>query len=592
MPPRDTTLLADGSTPVPSTPDDRAFDVREIPFSRRGSWLDLSPVIALHHRSDTIHLVSHRNGFHGVLALTPEVGGAAADAQWSADPATFRWSSARGTVEAAFDGTDAVRLRGSGMALRLADAAAALTPFTGTYLFVDPSDDAIVFTSYETGHRYRISVFRGAHTVTGSEALGAATREVVLGADDGDWEAEVREATSQQTAGRPAPTFEEVVSGSAADFRGYLDDLAPWRDTRTPAAARAVYVLWSATVAPSGLMARESVLMSKHWMDKLWSWDHCFNALALAPGRTDAAVDQFLAPFDHQDDRGALPDSVTHTEVLYNYVKPPIHGWALRRLRETAARPLSREELERIHDGLVRWSRFWLDSRRRPGHALPYYQHGNDSGWDNSTTFDVDRVIEAPDLAAFLSLQLEVLADLADELGRPSAQWRSAADSLVAALLEQLWTGTELVAVGALSGRTSTASSLLNLLPLVLGERLPADVRAVLAQRLEEHLTEHGPATEPVSSPHYEDDGYWRGPIWAPSTALVEDGLRHSGFPDLADTVSERFRALCERSGFAENFDARTGAGLRDRAYTWTAAVYLTLAAAYVRSEDPPGSEA
>ena len=39
----------------------------------------------------------------------------------------------------------------------------------------------------------------------------------------------------------------------------------------------------------------------------------------------------------------------------------------------------------------------------------------------------------------------------------------------------------------------------------------------------------------------------------------------------------------CESSGFAENFDAGTGAGLRDRAYTWTAAVYLLFAAAHVR---------
>jgi glycogen debranching enzyme len=125
----------------------------------------------------------------------------------------------------------------------------------------------------------------------------------------------------------------------------------------------------------------------------------------------------------------------------------------------------------------------------------------------------------------------------------------------------------------------STASSLLNLMPLVLGERLPAPIREALATRIHDHLTEHGLATEPTSSAHYEDDGYWRGPIWAPSTALLEDGLRASGHPELADAVSARFRALCERSGFAENFDARTGAGLRDRAYTWTAAVYLMLAA-------------
>jgi hypothetical protein len=34
---------------------------------------------------------------------------------------------------------------------------------------------------------------------------------------------------------------------------------------------------------------------------------------------------------------------------------------------------------------------------------------------------------------------------------------------------------------------------------------------------------------------------------------------------------------LCAASGFAENFDAMTGAGLRDRAYSWTAAAYLAL---------------
>ncbi|MFL6169400.1 MAG: MGH1-like glycoside hydrolase domain-containing protein, partial [Ornithinibacter sp.] len=161
--------------------------------------------------------------------------------------------------------------------------------------------------------------------------------------------------------------------------------------------------------------------------------------------------------------------------------------------------------------------------------------------------------------------------------------WRTQRDELLAALLDQLWTGSHFMARGALSGRVSTSSSLLTLMPLVLGKRLPAPVLEALADGIRAHLTEHGLATEPTGSAHYEDDGYWRGPIWAPSTALIEDGLRTGGFTDLADAVSARFRALCERSGFAENFDARTGAGLRDRAYTWTAAVYLILAADHAR---------
>ena len=68
---------------------------------------------------------------------------------------------------------------------------------------------------------------------------------------------------------------------------------------------------------------------------------------------------------------------------------------------------------------------------------------------------------------------------------------------------------------------------------------------------------------------------------------LVEDGLRRAGHVGLADDISRRFRALCERAGFAENFDALTGAGQRDRAYTWTASAYLLLAAAYRARHEP-----
>ena len=170
-------------------------------------------------------------------------------------------------------------------------------------------------------------------------------------------------------------------------------------------------------------------------------------------------------PFDHQDEAGAPPDSVAHTEALFNYVKPPIHGWAFERLRQGLSRPLTTFELESAYDGLSRWTNYWLTWRRIPGHELPYYQHGNDSGWDNATTFDRDRIIEAPDLAAFLVVQLDVLADLGRELGREVDAWEGARAKLFAALLQQLWTTDGFVAVGAVSGEASTNSSLQTCFP-------------------------------------------------------------------------------------------------------------------------------
>jgi glycogen debranching enzyme len=328
--------------------------------------------------------------------------------------------------------------------------------------------------------------------------------------------------------------------------------------------------------------------MSKHWMDKVWSWDHCFNALALAPGCPELAWDQFQLPFDHQDDSGALPDSVTHSEVLYNFVKPPIHGWALSHLRRRLPEPLSRKDLVEVYGRLARWTDFWLTARRAPGAELPHYQHGNDSGWDNATTFDPERVVVTADLAAFLVLQLRELAALAEELHKPdeARRWTRTAEATQAAMLDELWTGERFMARGADSAATWASSSLLDLMPMALGEHLPEHIGKALAARIETHLTAYGLATELPTSPHYLSDGYWRGPIWAPATVLIEDGLRRAGHHRLADDISARFRALCEAHGFAENFDALTGTGLRDRAYTWTASSYLLLARNHQRRAD------
>jgi hypothetical protein len=575
-------MTADRSGPAFS-----AFSVHDIPFSAHGSWFDISPVVAEKTYAEDLHLVSHQNGMHAVLRLVPldAATGERAETRVEARPGLLSWIGPAGRVDLAYESPDTVRLRGAGLPLRVTAAAGTLTPFSGTYFFHDAAAGAHVFTSYETGRRYRVTVLSGTVTDTsGSQALGSAERGLTVAADaDGPWEIAVEELDTARPPYASPVTFDKTVEAARNSFADFVDTVAPWRSSATPAAELAAYVLWSATVRPAGLVTRPAVLMSKHWMDKVWSWDHCFNALALAPGCPELAWDQFHLPFDHQDETGALPDSVTHSEVLHNFVKPPIHGWAFGHLRQRLSTPPGQAELAETYDRLERWTDFWLTARRAPGAALPHYQHGNDSGWDNATTFDPERVVVTADLAAFLALQLHQLAELATVLGRPgeALRWTRLASETQAAMLDQLWTGDRFVARGVGSGETWHSSSLLDLMPIALGEHLPDDVSGVLAGRIEAHLTSYGLATELPTSPHYLSDGYWRGPIWAPATVLIEDGLRRAGHDRLADEISARFRALCETHGFAENFDALTGTGLRDRAYTWTAAAYLLLAEAH-----------
>ena len=562
-------------------PDLPTFSLQEIPFSRSGSWMNISPVIGLHQHAQDLHLITHQNGFHPVLSLIPQLAGENVDSNWSATPATVTWTHSLGEIEAVFATVDTVRLRGRGLALKLIAAEPRLTPFTGPYFFVDPIDDSLVYTDYGSGRRYRITTLAGKRTVLGNQALGAAERGAVIEPAESDrWEIAIEEFNAARPPYLSDQSFSTIQAVVAGEFVGFLTDVAPWRTDGTPAATLAAYVLWSAMVSPAGFLKRPSVLMSKHWMDKVWSWDHCFNALALAAGRPELAVDQFLTPFDHQDSTGALPDSVTHSEVLFNFVKPPIHGWALQSLRRRLSSDIGRSSLEDIYAKLSRWGHFWLDARRVPGRALPHYQHGNDSGWDNATVFDPARVVETADLAGFLAQLAHVLADLATELGKADdhCEWAAVATTIQQAMLEELWDGTRFLARDPSTGELHSSQSLLNVLPLALGDELSPEVAEKLAEAVRGHLTNWGVATEPPTSPHYESDGYWRGPIWAPSTVLVEDGLRRAGYTELADDISERFRRLCEKSGFAENFDAITGDGLRDRAYTWTASAYLLLA--------------
>lgn len=121
-------------------------------------------------------------------------------------------------------------------------------------------------------------------------------------------------------------------------------------------------------------------------------------------------------------------------------------------------------------------------------------------------------------------------------------------------------------------------------LPLILGEKLPQELRRSLIRNLMEKdfLTPYGFATEAYTSSLYDPDGYWRGPIWAPPTLFLVEGLYKSGEENLAKDVAERFCKMVKRSGFAENYDALTGEGLRDQAYTWTASIFLILLKEYL----------
>ena len=194
------------------------------------------------------------------------------------------------------------------------------------------------------------------------------------------------------------------------------------------------------------------------------------------------------------------------------------------------------------------------------------------------------------DLQAFLILQMDVLAQLAEDLGEKieAAEWKKRADTLLDRMIEKLWDGDQFRGKKAFTYEVPTEGDcLLNHMPIVLGKRLPKEMRDKIAKALEpggRFLTKYGLATESVKSPLYHEDSYWRGPIWGPIPVLMADGLCRSGYRAQAAEIARRYCDMCLKSGlFAENYGALTGTPLRDPAYTWGSSAYLILAHEFLK---------
>jgi putative isomerase len=179
---------------------------------------------------------------------------------------------------------------------------------------------------------------------------------------------------------------------------------------------QAVYLLWMSTVYPQGNYSYPAVLMSKNHMNSVWSWDNCFNALALCKHHPKLAFEQLQLIFDKQLPDGKLPDRVNDLVLRSIYTKPPIHGWCIMRMIEKGF-VFSKDQMTYLCKKLSSVTQWWLTARDDNCNGICQYNHGNESGWDNCTCFDNGVPVETPELTAYLLLQMKAIAKLYKLLG-------------------------------------------------------------------------------------------------------------------------------------------------------------------------------
>ena len=566
------------------------LDLEHVPFSRFGAYLAVSSLPDSGGHPAGLYLRTLHGGMSAytqpMMRLELLVDGAPRPFQAEAGPArlTLRPEAdpEAAQVQLCFAEPNILRVRGEGAGLRLH------FPTTGSDYVFQVDEQRWQFNCVSWDVNFMFTALIGDWQVDAPWATTHSERLIfdLLPDPTGECEAAIEEfETVWNPHGYPL-TFEEAAASVETEFQQWLDQIPALPDEYAEARRLAGYILWSSVVEPAGHINWPAIYMSKNWMSSVWSWDHCFNAMALTYKRPVLGWDQIRVIFDQQDIYGCLPDLVSDRSMVWSFVKPPIHGWALGWMMDRTSF-IRREQLHQIYGPLCSWTEWWFAHRDYDHDGIPQYNHGNNSGWDNATVFDSGVPLESPDLSAFLILQMETLARMAARLGNEeeSESWLRRSEELLEKLLAHFWQGDHFVAMRSGDHIVSDTESLFLYLPLLLGRRLPEAIQHDLIAALTRSgrfLTAHGLATESPQSPAYRSDGYWRGPIWAPATLLMVEGLAGVGEMDLAREVARKFCDMAAAHGFAENYDALTGAGLRDRAFTWTASVFLILGHEYL----------
>ncbi|MDA3798652.1 MAG: hypothetical protein PF692_06190 [Kiritimatiellae bacterium] len=570
------------------------IDLQDSYFSRYGSYFVINNDAGDKWNPPGVYLRSvfgTQSMHHRLFRLVLLEGDNECDFSISASPEKLTMESEHGTAEFCIHTDRCLRIRVRGVVLRMTLVYAVGIWQDAYSRVLDVEENEWDLHCYTIARKYRLRKLMG-EVVVDAPWNGKRADYMTIRLDGIKQPTEISMVEYQKVFcdtiyADDKKLFDTCVSDVSTEHQVWQSMLPVVPEEFKETAELAFYVNWASVARAEGNFKRPAMLMSKKHMNQIWSWDHCFNAWGHVHKNPEFALDQWFVMFDHQDESGLLPDFINSVEISWMCTKPPVHGWIIGELLNRM-QPLSAATLSLIYEKLVKLTNCWFNKMVLPDNKLPHYTHGNDSGWDNSTMFCTSSCVCGPDLMAFLILQMDVCADIAKRLNNgEEVFWKQKADTMLELFISTYWKGDRFVAFEAFSKEEISCQSLITYMPIILGERLPHDIRQSLVNSLKNSgfIAEYGLATESLNSSYFcrnGYDGYWRGPIWAPSTLIVLEGLKKCGELTLVKNLALSYCEMCRDNGFAENFDPITGKGLCDIPYTWTSSVFIILAHEYL----------
>lgn len=414
----------------------------------------------------------------------------------------------------------------------------------------------------------------------------ARSRIDMLPDEDGVMDASLEEFQMCGYVRSAYPTYAEGLAIVKEDWETFLAGIPALPGRYEAIRPQAAYCLWSYLVRPYGLIRRDLLYMSR--FGPASAWQHTFQTVAYGHNYK-YGWSQLLNPFVHQGETGQLPDFYDDNRGNFSTIRPPIQGWALKKLRKYGYyEHIPKSELEDFYPRLAAWADYFDKYRTEDSvEGLPHYENSDESGMEDGTTFRECCLMATPDLPAYLVLLYEELGEMSQDIGKsPSVKeyWYKKAEKMQAKLIEKLWNGERFVSHTMEGKEIEKDYGILGYMPVVLGKRLPEEILSKLVADLKIEgyvLSDYGFDKEKQTGRDLCDVGRCsvRGYNYQPFNLLLISSLYDEcGEEDFARDVANRFCGeMLEHGGVAAVLNSYTGA-VPSEWISWTAGAYLLIA--------------
>jgi putative isomerase len=421
------------------------------------------------------------------------------------------------------------------------------------------------------------------------------------------------QAREQDVVSAAVADPEAILTDNKARWQRYVDDVlatnSRWAANRKvqTLAVKALMTLISNWRSPMGALHHDGLFPSYaiRYFNGFWAWDSWKHAVVLSRFAPELAKNQIRAMFDYQDRFGMIADVIyaDSTENNWRDTKPPLAGWAVRKIYEATG---DVSFVAEMYPKLLQYHRWWYEYRDHDGNGLCEYGSTDgtltaakwESGMDNAIRFDQASMVqnsehawsmnqESVDLNAYLYAEKGYLASLANIVGQANDVKRLGDEALTLKSLMQASMFEP--ASGYFYDIRLEDKSFVNIQGPEGWIPLWANVASKdQAHRLRQVMIDTSRFATympfPIVARNHPDfsNGYWRGPVWLDQAYFAVQGLRNYGFHKEADFFTQKIfehgeGLLNSDRPIRENYDPLTGEGLNVNHFSWSAAHLLML---------------